>query len=103
MFDSRVGQSKFECDDDYAILRMGAILLNNSSRYLPIVLEQNVVIRMYLINLLLFTYRFDPKTHIPQMTDDCTGCTLCLSVCPIIEYLHIVSIDAFCIIISSES
>jgi dihydropyrimidine dehydrogenase (NADP+) len=26
---------------------------------------------------------FDSKTHIPHVTDDCTGCTLCLSVCPI--------------------
>lgn len=28
---------------------------------------------------------FDPDTHIPRVTDDCTGCTLCLSVCPIID------------------
>lgn len=28
---------------------------------------------------------FDSKTHIPKVTDDCTGCTLCLSVCPIID------------------
>lgn len=26
---------------------------------------------------------FDPKTHIPYITDKCTGCTLCVSVCPI--------------------
>lgn len=26
---------------------------------------------------------FDPKTHIPFVTDKCTGCTLCVSVCPI--------------------
>jgi len=26
---------------------------------------------------------FDSKTHLPTVTDDCTGCTLCLSVCPI--------------------
>ncbi|CAD1479183.1 unnamed protein product, partial [Heterotrigona itama] len=29
--------------------------------------------------------KFDPETHIPLVTDDCTGCTLCLSVCPIID------------------
>ncbi|CAH1968195.1 unnamed protein product [Acanthoscelides obtectus] len=29
--------------------------------------------------------RFDKETHIPKVTDDCTGCTLCLSVCPIID------------------
>lgn len=29
--------------------------------------------------------KFDSKTHIPLVTDDCTGCTLCLSVCPIID------------------
>jgi dihydropyrimidine dehydrogenase (NADP+) len=28
--------------------------------------------------------RFDAETHIPFITDDCTGCTLCVSVCPII-------------------
>lgn len=27
---------------------------------------------------------FDPLTHLPRVTDDCTGCTLCVSVCPII-------------------
>lgn len=26
---------------------------------------------------------FDPKTHVPFVTDKCTGCTLCASVCPI--------------------
>ncbi|XP_077285570.1 dihydropyrimidine dehydrogenase su(r) isoform X2 [Arctopsyche grandis] len=33
---------------------------------------------------------FDPKTHIPHVTDDCTGCTLCLSVCPIIDCISMV-------------
>lgn len=33
---------------------------------------------------------FDPQTHIPHVTDDCTGCTLCLSVCPIIECITMV-------------
>ena len=28
---------------------------------------------------------FDPVTHLPRVTSDCTGCTLCLSVCPIID------------------
>jgi dihydropyrimidine dehydrogenase (NADP+) len=27
--------------------------------------------------------KFDKETHLPTVTDDCTGCTLCLSVCPI--------------------
>lgn len=27
---------------------------------------------------------FDPLTHLPHITTDCTGCTLCVSVCPII-------------------
>ena len=27
---------------------------------------------------------FDPETHLPHVTEDCTGCTLCVSVCPII-------------------
>ncbi|CAG4990690.1 unnamed protein product [Colias eurytheme] len=33
---------------------------------------------------------FDPETHIPHVTDDCTGCTLCLSVCPIIDCISMV-------------
>lgn len=28
---------------------------------------------------------FDPETHLPHVNNDCTGCTLCLSVCPIID------------------
>jgi dihydropyrimidine dehydrogenase (NADP+) len=27
--------------------------------------------------------KFDPKTHLPKVTEDCTGCTLCVSTCPI--------------------
>lgn len=34
--------------------------------------------------------KFDPETHIPLVTDDCTGCTLCLSVCPIIDCITMV-------------
>ncbi|CAG0888576.1 unnamed protein product [Darwinula stevensoni] len=33
---------------------------------------------------------FDSKTHIPHVTEDCTGCTLCLSVCPIIDCITMV-------------
>lgn len=32
--------------------------------------------------------KFDSKTHIPTVTDDCTGCTMCLSVCPIIDCIQ---------------
>lgn len=28
---------------------------------------------------------FDPITHLTKVNDDCTGCTLCLSVCPILD------------------
>jgi len=28
---------------------------------------------------------FDPLTHLPNVTEDCTGCAICLSVCPIID------------------
>ncbi|XP_032232152.2 dihydropyrimidine dehydrogenase [NADP(+)] [Nematostella vectensis] len=34
--------------------------------------------------------KFDPETHLPTVTDDCTGCTLCLSVCPIIDCIKMV-------------
>ena len=33
---------------------------------------------------------FDPKTHLPHVTKDCTGCTLCVSVCPIIDCIKMV-------------
>lgn len=33
---------------------------------------------------------FDPETHLPEVTDDCTGCTLCVSVCPIIDCIQMV-------------
>ncbi|KAL4635100.1 dihydropyrimidine dehydrogenase NADP(+) [Arapaima gigas] len=34
---------------------------------------------------------FDPETHLPVVTDSCTGCTLCLSVCPIINCIRMVA------------
>ncbi|KAG7235750.1 hypothetical protein INR49_002252 [Caranx melampygus] len=34
---------------------------------------------------------FDPETHISFVTDSCTGCTLCLSVCPIIDCIKMVT------------
>ena len=34
--------------------------------------------------------QFDSETHIPKVTDDCTGCTLCLSVCPIIDCITMI-------------
>jgi len=33
---------------------------------------------------------FDPDTHFPTITDDCTGCTLCVSVCPIPDCITMV-------------
>ncbi|XP_042353544.1 dihydropyrimidine dehydrogenase [NADP(+)] [Plectropomus leopardus] len=34
---------------------------------------------------------FHPETHLPNVTDNCTGCTLCLSVCPIIDCIKMVT------------
>ncbi|GBM46661.1 Dihydropyrimidine dehydrogenase [NADP(+)] [Araneus ventricosus] len=34
---------------------------------------------------------FDPVTHFPKVTDECTGCTLCASVCPIIDCIRMVA------------
>jgi len=34
--------------------------------------------------------KFDAKTHIPTVTEDCTGCTLCVSVCPIPDCIKMV-------------
>lgn len=34
---------------------------------------------------------FHPETHLPVVTDSCTGCTLCLSVCPIIDCIQMVT------------
>jgi len=33
---------------------------------------------------------FDPVTHLPFVTPECTGCTLCLSVCPIIDCITMI-------------
>ncbi|OQV18065.1 Dihydropyrimidine dehydrogenase [NADP(+)] [Hypsibius exemplaris] len=33
---------------------------------------------------------FDPNTHLPHVTEDCTGCTLCVSVCPIIDCITMI-------------
>ncbi|XP_066259662.1 dihydropyrimidine dehydrogenase [NADP(+)] [Euwallacea similis] len=33
---------------------------------------------------------FDANTHIARVTDDCTGCTLCMSVCPIIDCITMI-------------
>ncbi|KAK6644995.1 hypothetical protein RUM43_001271 [Polyplax serrata] len=33
---------------------------------------------------------FDPDTHLPHVNNSCTGCTLCLSVCPIIDCINMV-------------
>ncbi|KAL1455585.1 hypothetical protein WDU94_009669 [Cyamophila willieti] len=33
---------------------------------------------------------FDPDTHQAHVTNDCTGCTLCVSVCPIIDCISMV-------------
>ena len=38
---------------------------------------------------------FDPDTHIPHVTEDCTGCTLCVSVCPIIGKFFVCCILLF--------
>lgn len=35
--------------------------------------------------------QFDPETHLPTVSDTCTGCTLCLSVCPIMDCIRMVS------------
>ncbi|XP_050301908.1 dihydropyrimidine dehydrogenase [NADP(+)] [Anthonomus grandis grandis] len=34
--------------------------------------------------------KFDSQTHIPVVNDDCTGCTMCMSVCPIIDCITMV-------------
>ena len=34
---------------------------------------------------------FDARTHVPEVREaDCTGCTLCVSVCPIIDCITMV-------------
>lgn len=35
--------------------------------------------------------RFHPDTHLPQVTQDCTGCGLCVSVCPVIDCITMVN------------
>eukprot|EP01065_Artemidia_motanka_P041297 TRINITY_DN5330_c2_g2_i1.p1 TRINITY_DN5330_c2_g2~~TRINITY_DN5330_c2_g2_i1.p1 ORF type:complete len:1049 (+),score=337.60 TRINITY_DN5330_c2_g2_i1:92-3238(+) len=38
--------------------------------------------------------RFDKDTHQPFITDSCTGCTLCVSVCPVPDCISMVSRDS---------
>jgi dihydropyrimidine dehydrogenase (NADP+) len=33
---------------------------------------------------------FDEATHVPEVNSDCTGCTLCHSVCPVIDCIEMV-------------
>lgn len=33
---------------------------------------------------------FDPETHLPTVTQDCTGCAMCLAVCPIIDCITVI-------------
>ncbi|XP_026057223.1 dihydropyrimidine dehydrogenase [NADP(+)]-like [Carassius auratus] len=33
----------------------------------------------------------DPETHLPMIQDSCSDCTLCLSVCPIIDCIKMVT------------
>ena len=43
------------------------------------------------VMLLFQAIKFDPVTHLPKvMEDKCTGCTLCFSVCPIIDCIQMV-------------
>jgi len=37
--------------------------------------------------------KFNPETHIPKITEDCTGCTLCVSVCPIVDCITMIPRD----------
>jgi len=34
---------------------------------------------------------FDPETHLTKVTKECTGCTLCVSVCPIVDCIKMVT------------
>lgn len=34
--------------------------------------------------------KFDAETHLPTITLDCTGCTLCVSVCPVPDCITMV-------------
>lgn len=42
-------------------------------------------------SLSLQAIEFDKETHLPVVMDNCTGCTLCLSVCPIIDCIKMVT------------
>lgn len=36
---------------------------------------------------------FSSETHLPHITDECTGCTLCVSVCPINDCIEMIDRD----------
>jgi len=35
--------------------------------------------------------KFDSKSHLPKVTEDCTGCTLCVSTCPIPDCITMIT------------
>ena len=45
---------------------------------------------IYITVVSLQAITLDPETHIPHVTDDCTGCTLCVSDSPIIDCITMV-------------
>ena len=45
---------------------------------------------------------FDPLTHLTRVNQDCTGCTLCLSVCPIIDCITMVPRKLMCLLVKMK-
>lgn len=70
----------------------------NDSGYQAIQFDRYFLLTFFYLNEVakpfqIFFYSFPnsrSKTHIPTVTDDCTGCTLCLSVCPIPDCISMV-------------
>lgn len=65
-----------------------SVAYSNNDCLFPFNLSPPASFLSYLLSSQAIT--FDPETHLPYVNDRCTGCTLCLSVCPIIDCIKMV-------------
>ncbi|GBP19975.1 Dihydropyrimidine dehydrogenase [Eumeta japonica] len=92
------GVSKVPCIEDIrseALARVGTYKHLDNSKQVVAIINDDMCINcgkcyMACADSGYQAIEFDAETHIPHVTDDCTGCTLCLSVCPIIDCISMV-------------
>jgi len=78
-----------------ALPRIGEYMLLNNEEQVVAIIDEEMCINcgkcyMTCNDSGYQSIAFDKDTHLPQVTLDCTGCTLCLSVCPIPDCITMV-------------